>query len=222
MSKLAEQALRKIASNKSTEDDGHNPYLDVMDIKSGMGEDVSSLLLGSVATTPIGDLVGLLQSSKNIPTKEQLKEYNAASLLPGVTGARNVLRDRAIDEELSNGDVSRRAVITERLGSLLMPILMTGLVGGGAYLADKKFNEKLSNKLGLNSEDFAGFAGTSAGLLTALPWLVGFLRKRRNAEQHKDYLAGSPALLNLLVPGAAAHNLGRRNKMKWLARLSSH
>ena len=218
MSKLTDLAIRKIA--KSDED--RNPYSDTTS-PSTLLENAPAAILAGLGSNPeliegpvglangvvsgangIGSLIGLVQDSEDLPKAEDLKNYSALSLVPGVSGYRSTVRDRLVDRMLSKGKVDKKAILSEGAGLALMLALGAGAGAGIAHLTD-------------NSAQAGQGAALGAGLAT-LPALIALLKKRRSAKQHAEYLANENLVAsNILNPFAGAYNSGARSKMRLAA-----
>lgn len=204
--------IRKIAK-------GDNPYDEVLSSASGFGgagaglasEIVTNALLGPGVgglASDLGSIGGLIYPSDKVKDKT-LRDFSALSFIPGMSRARGMLRSRKVDKDISSGKIDRSAIISEKLGALSLPLIL-GIAG---YIADKK------GLIGGEDDEFDGFRGAGYGLgagalASTAAWLVGLAKKRRSRKEHKKYLEDDSVLKNMLIPGHAAHALGRRDKMK--------
>lgn len=226
MSKLSSIALRKIAA----ESEERNPYDDVLNQKSGLGEygaQVGTRLITSAVpgvnlisgpAYTIGDLIGtiagLAQDKDKLPSEEQLSKLDPKSLLPGVYAYRGTANDRRVDSKVTDGKVDRKGILMENFAGIPANLLLAlALVGGGGAIGSALSDDKL---LGATAGAGVGGALMGAGALTAA--LVGLLRKRRSAAEHKDYLLND--LDSNWAPLAGMYNQGRRARMKLESSLS--
>lgn len=227
MSKLSNIALKKIAADKAED---RNPYDDVLNQRSGLGEYGAQLgtrlitsaipgvnLISGPAYT-IGDLAGtiagLVKDKSELPSEEQLSKFDPKSLLPGMYFYRGTANDRRVDNKVSDGKVDRKGILMENFAGIPANVLLAlALVGGGAGIGSA-----LSDNKGLGAAAGAGVGGAlmGAGALTAA--LVGLLRKRRSAAEHRDYLLNE--LNSNWAPLAGIYNQGRRARMKLESSLS--
>lgn len=143
----------------------------------------------------IGHLVGYTANDpKNMVNPDA--GGRLSSLIPGVGGYRTAIADRAVDEILSKGKRSSSAVASERFGSVANSALLGllgGLVGGPAGATVGYGLSTMSNLLG---------------------YLGGYAKSPRTARQHADYLNSSAVAKNLLIPGHAGYQKGRRARQR--------
>ena len=220
MSKLSNIALRKIAAAES---DDRNPYSDTTSSYT-LAENAPAAILRGIASNPelavgpvgvlsslvgtangVGNLVGLLQNGDNLPTADELKQYNAMSLIPGVSGYRSIARDRVVDRALSGGKVDRSGILSEGLGQVLLTLIASGVGAGIGGAGGRGKSGALSG------------AAVGAGVST-IPALVALFKKRRSAKEHAEYLAKEDLISgNIGNPLAGSYNAGARAKMKLAA-----
>ena len=179
-------------------------------------------------TTPIGQLAGLVQNIDSKNEKEltdKLNRYSGLTLLPGVFGYRDTLRHRLADRKASKGKVDRKALVSEYFGTFTTPLLTAAagaLVGSGigagvgALTGEGDEHVATGGILGAS----AGAVGGAAALLTGLA--LGLYKRRRSQEDHAKYLnADNLVAKNLLLPGYAAYQTGRRMRSQSAAALDA-
>lgn len=154
-----------------------------------------------IPVTPgnIGHLIGYVaddpKNSIDLDTGARM-----SSLIPGVGGYRTAMADRAIDEILSKGKRSSSAIASERFGNVANLALLASLgmlVGGPPG---------------------AAAAGALSGISNIGGYLGGLMRSARNAKDHADYLNSNAVAKNILIPGHAGYQRGRRARQRLSAK----
>lgn len=172
----------------------------------------------------LGAILGMasdIDKNREKRLTEDLDDYTAASILPGVTGYRNALRGRLADRLASKGKVDRAGMFSELGGIITSPLALAALGGalgvGIGHYTDNSMVE------GLPIEYVGSGLGFSLGAIGSLAGLaLGLYRRRRSQEEHAEYLEDDGMVAkNLLVPGVAGHNVGRRARMGMAAALDA-
>lgn len=218
--------LRKEAKHKSNQYEGISDS-SVLEGLSAYG--VPYLNLVNMATTPLGQLAGLargIDKSEEKKLTDKLNEYSGTTFLPASFGYRDTLRHRLADRKASKGKVDRKAIASEFFGNFTSPLLLTALSGvlgaGAGYLVDRhKGDIDLNNTIdGGIIGGAAGAIGSTVALLTGLG--LGMYKRRRSQEDHAKYLKDDRLVdKNLLLPGYAAYNTGRRMRSQTAAALDA-
>lgn len=179
---------------------GSNPY---KALGSAPGNDaIANVITGGPVGRGFGTLGHLLAYTNSDPKNSINPDAGArlSSFIPGVGGYRTALADRAIDEILSKGKRSRSAVISERFGGLINSLIWSGI--GTAVLPC------IGTMAGLGISSLANAGG----------YLGGYAGKARTAKEHSDYLSDDNLVLkNLLIPGRASYQKGRRARQRYNA-----
>lgn len=170
-------------------------------VAGALGLGVPTHLLGAG-----GAIAGYV--SKNADP-DDVKDYNALSLIPGVGTYRGIKRTQLVDGYYSKGKRRNSADVSERAGSLTTALAIAALGGlGGAYLAHKhggEYRDPLYGAIvgataGLGVGALAGGVGGIAGLLNP-----------KTQDEHRKYLEDENLVAkNLFIPGYGAYQRGRR------------
>ena len=179
---------------------GDNPY---KALGSAPGNDaIANLITGGPTGKGLGSIGHLIAYAKSDPKNSVNPDAGArlSSFIPGVGGYRTAMADRTVDEILSKGKRSRSAAASERFGGILNSLIWGGV--GTAVLP------VVGTAAGLGISSLANIAG----------YLGGYARKPRTAKEHADYLADDNLVLkNLLIPGRASYQRGRRARQRYNA-----
>lgn len=164
----------------------------------------------------LGAILGMasdIDKNREKRLTEDLDDYTAASMIPGVVGYRTALRGRLADRLASKGKVDRAGIFSELSGIITSPLALAALGGAlgagiGHYTDNSMVNGLPTGYLGAGLGFSLGAVGSLAGLA------LGLYRRRRSQEDHAEYLEDDGMVAkNLFVPGAAGHNIGRRARM---------
>lgn len=192
---LAHNRVRKLARLMRKQADVYN--------ESISGPVADALTLG--ISKPIGDIVGMASKAPSIEKIKEWDEHPGYGLLPGVSAARAMGRQKALRHLLKENP---KAFDVPWSDMLTISPLVYGALGAGAGAG---IGHYAGGHAGLGALIGAGLGAGGASAAEALGGFFGLTTPKRTlAEQAKAENRKANWLLNSIIPGRGMYNLAKR------------
>lgn len=146
----------------------------------------------------VGATVGLAA-----PAEKLSKEFNPIGLIPGAGRARNIIRRRKRDKELSGGKRDRSAYVHEMAGSITNALLF-GALGAGVGGIGTAMTGAGAQDIG-DAAAMGALIGSGGSALAQMIGGIGGLFGGGSPKDRTKYLKGDNMWKNYFVPGYAGY-----------------